>query len=75
MINRRAKYYSEVGSYRGVIRTGKGRKWVSVFDLNRINKSDWIRWQGPPSEAIIRAMKEKPIRADILYPERKNYEM
>ena len=68
--NRRAKYFSFVGSYEGVIKI-KG-KWIRAIELNRIHKEDWIRWQGPPSPAIIRAVKTgEPFQATLLFPERR----
>lgn len=65
--NELSNYYSEVGSYGGAIKF-KGR-WTAVKDLNRIDKQKMYRWQGPPSKAIVNAMKDKPIRADVLFPE------
>lgn len=68
--NRTAEYYSEVGSYSGVIK--KYGTWLAVTDLNRIDKTGMQRWQGPPSKAISKAMKEQiPIRADLLLYKRK----
>ena len=64
--NQLSNYYSEVGSYGGAIKI-KG-KWRAAKDLNRINKSKMYRWQGPPSLAIINAMKERPLSANILLP-------
>lgn len=61
MGNRQAKYYSMIGSHEGAIKIG--RAWIHVTDLNRIDKSGWIRWQGPPSEALTKAMREKSITA------------
>ena len=49
-MNRQAKYYTPPGSYDGAIKIGG--TWKKVNELNRIDKSDWIRWQGPPSLAI-----------------------
>lgn len=68
--NKTADYFSWVGSYNGAVKI-KG-KWIAVKDLNRIDKSDWQRWQGPPSKEIVVALKEKPIKADELFPKRKN---
>jgi hypothetical protein len=75
--NRKAKYYSTVGSYGGshdgTIKIAGW--WVRAVELNRINKSDWVRWQGPPSKAIVRAMRTgNPRRADLLFPERALHE-
>ena len=78
--NRQAKYYqsapashSTVGSYDGAIKIAGW--WVRAIELNRINKSDWVRWQGPPSKAIVRAIRTgNPRRADLLFPERALHE-
>lgn len=58
-MNKNAKYYSEVGSYRGAIKIGG--KWISAHEMHRTDKRGWERWQGPPSRAIINAMQEQPI--------------
>ncbi len=65
------KYFSYVGSYRGAVRL-KGR-WVPVTDLNRIDKTDWVRHQGPPTPAMQRALRGQPINACDLFPNRVVY--
>ena len=58
------KYYSEVGSYRGCIKV-RG-KWIGVKDLNYINKDGWHRHQGPPTPAMVAAMKRSCLSACAL---------
>jgi len=57
MNNIKATYYSEVGSYQGAIKVSG--KWIRAKNLNYLNKTGikWIRWQGPPSPAIIQTLK------------------
>ncbi len=55
--NRRANYYTEIGSYSGAVKL-KG-KWVRAQHLNCTNKEGWIRWAGPPSPAIQAALKRE----------------
>ena len=57
-MNKNADYYSEVGSYRGLIKMGD--KWFSVIHLNYIDKSRLTRWQGPPTSNMINALKQTP---------------
>lgn len=64
--NKKADYYSEVGSYRGAIKHLD--QWISVNQLNLINKNRLVRWQGPPNQSIINAMKQKPLHADEFLP-------
>lgn len=59
------RYHSEIGSFRGAVKIGG--KWVSVKNLNHIEKPGWIRWQGPASDAIQNAMKEAPQDAKELF--------
>ncbi len=59
-------YFSEVGSYRGCVLM-RGR-WVSVKDLNKINKRGWKRHQGPATNAMQSAMLHQPLRAEQLFP-------
>ena len=68
--NRKAQYYSMVGSNDGLIMNPT--ECMRVKDLNRIYKHDWIRWQGPPSKAMSKALKNAIIfPAAQLYPDRK----
>lgn len=61
-------YFTYIGSFDGAIKIG-GR-WVRANGLNRINKTGWTRWSGPPSPAIAKATKEqKPAEAVELFPE------
>ncbi len=58
MANRNANYYGVVGSYRGAFKANG--HWVGVKDFNRhpnLKPRPLIRWQGPPSPAIVRAIK------------------
>ena len=67
-MNKKANYYSPVGSYDGVVKWQGS--WIRVSGLNRINKNGWTRWQGPPSKAICKAMRyQYSIRVDLLFPE------
>jgi len=67
--NRTAKYFSYVGSYDGFVKLIKN--WVPVRELNRIDKSDWQRWSGPPSTAMKNSHKKyKTMDAAWMYPER-----
>ena len=46
----------------------KGR-WVRAIELNRIDKTGWVRWAGPPSAAIVKAIKSgAPTQAYELFP-------
>lgn len=61
-------YYSRIGSFDGAVKIG-GR-WIRAIELNRIDKTGWKRWQGPPSPALARAMREQPpIQAAALFPD------
>lgn len=51
-------YFVYIGSFDGAVKI-KGR-WVRAIELNRIDKTGWTRWQGPPSPAITRATKTQP---------------
>jgi len=53
--NRNSCYYTEVGSYHGAIKLAG--KWNRAMNLNYIDKSKMIRWSGPPSLAIIKALR------------------
>ena len=64
MKNKNAKYYQNIGDHRGALKIKN--KWIGVINLNRINKSNLIRWQGPPSIAIEKSMKEKLLNAEEL---------
>lgn len=64
--NKLSNYYLQIGSYQGAIKING--KWCAAKDLNRIDKSKMYRWQGHPSLAIVNAMKEKPLSANILLP-------
>jgi len=55
------KYFTEVGSYRGCAKVG--RSWVSVKNLNYVDKRGWLRHQGPPTPAMVNAMLNQPIDA------------
>ena len=64
------QYFTFVGSYDGAIKI-KGR-WVRASQLNRIDKTGWDRWQGPPSPAIIKAIEAgPPAPAHELFPKLK----
>jgi hypothetical protein len=68
-MNRKANYFSFVGSFDGAVKVA-GR-WIRIKELNRIHKEDWTRWQGPPSPALARALQEpKALHAHELFPER-----
>lgn len=58
-MNKKANYFSFVGSYHGAVKIKS--KWIKAMNLNYINKSNWIRWQGPPSKAIQTALNKKNI--------------
>jgi hypothetical protein len=62
-------YYSEVGSYDGLIKISNN--WVRVTGLNRIDKHNWIRHQGPPTKRMIAALKLSSQEAVKLFPDRK----
>lgn len=67
--NKDAKYYTPPGSYNGLVKIG--RYWHRVNELNRIDKSDWIRWQGPPTQAMLDALQyQKSTQAYVMFPER-----
>jgi len=69
MSNVNAKYYTPPGSYDGLVRLFSG--WARVTELNRIDKTGWIRWQGPPSEAMRQALRmDRFMRAPERFPER-----
>ncbi len=57
-MNRRANYYTPYGSYDGCVKIG-GR-WLRTSELNKIDKTGWVRWQGPPSPAMVKALREQP---------------
>ena len=62
-------YYSYVGSYDGAVKLAGG--WVRVVELNRIDKTGWTRWNGPPSAAIVKATRTQPaMQATDLFPDR-----
>jgi hypothetical protein len=57
--NSKANYYGVVGSYAGAFKNHDGR-WVGVREFNRhldLKPKPLVRWQGPPNEAILRALK------------------
>jgi hypothetical protein len=63
------EYYTPVGSYDGAVKIG-GR-WVRAIGLNRIDKRGWRRRSGPPTPAIISAIRNQPaILATELFPRR-----
>jgi len=67
--NKISNYYTPPGSYDGAVKVKN--KWIRVRELNRIDKTGWQRWMGPPSSAIEKCMKEtKSIRADQRFPKR-----
>lgn len=67
MANREAKHFTFIGSFDGAIKI-RGR-WVRAVELNRIDKTGWVRWAGPPSAAIVKAMKNgPPTQAYELFP-------
>lgn len=53
--NRQAKYYTPPGSYDGLIKIK--RQWVRAKELNRIDKTGWVRWQGPPSDRMRKVLQ------------------
>lgn len=53
------KYFSYVGSYEGAVEI-KG-KWIRIKNLNYIEKTDWIRHQGPPTKKIELALKDSTV--------------
>ena len=59
-------YFSEIGSYCGAVKIDG--KWVSVKELNYIDKTGWERLQGPPGKKVAEAMDQAPISARILFP-------
>jgi len=62
------QYFTFVGSYDGAIKI-KGR-WIRASQLNRIDKTGWKRWSGPPSPAIVKAIESGlPTPATELFPE------
>lgn len=68
--NRKARYFTYVGSHDGAIRMGQ--HWVRAKSLNRIDKSGMIRWQGVPSEALDRALNDPVVvEAVALIPGRR----
>jgi hypothetical protein len=70
MNNRKAKYYTAPGSYNGAIKC-RGM-WLRFEELNRIDKTGWQRWQGPPSKAITNILKNGiNFRADVVFSKRK----
>ena len=67
--NKQANYYKVCGGYFGAAKI-KGR-WIRFKNCCYVNLSGLIRWQGPPSKAIDKAMKtQKPIDARELWPYR-----
>jgi hypothetical protein len=58
------EFHSEIGSWRGAIK--KGGRWISVKDLNRVQKTGWVRYQGPPSPALEKAMNQPPVDAVVV---------
>ncbi len=62
-------YYTAPGSYDGLIKF-KG-KWIRVTELNRINKTGWTRWQGPPNQSMQKALKSLHVQtASSTFPDR-----
>ena len=60
--NRKANYYSVVGAYRGAYR--KGGRWIGVREFNRhpeLKPKPLRRWQGPPSTAIVKALRNPKV--------------
>lgn len=57
-MNRDANYYHVIGLDDGLVKLG-GR-WLRVTGLNRIDKTGWVRWQGPPTRAMEKALREQP---------------
>ena len=58
MNNKDANYYGVVGGYAGAFRANG--HWVGVKEFNRhheLKPMPLIRWQGPPSKAIVKAIK------------------
>jgi len=68
MSNAKARYFSLIGSYEGVIkvRVGLNQRWVHVTDMNRIDKTGWVRWQGPASKRISEVLREPSVKACTL---------
>jgi hypothetical protein len=57
--NSKANYYGVVGSYAGAFRNTCGR-WIGVKEFNRhleLKPKPLVRWQGPPSKAILKALQ------------------
>lgn len=57
--NEQAIYYTPPGSYDGLVKI-QGR-WRRVNELNRIDKTGWVRWQGPPTRAMLKALRSETI--------------
>lgn len=71
-MNRKAKYYTPPGSYDGCVRIKT--QWYRVTALNRIDKTGWVRWQGPPSRKMDEALKCcMAFESTVLFPERRRY--
>jgi hypothetical protein len=56
------EYFTFVGSFDGAIKL-RG-KWIRAKNLNYINKLGWLRWQGPPSKVIEKALSN-PVAIDM----------
>ena len=66
-MNSKARYYTPPGSYDGLVKID-GR-WVRASGLNRISKVNWVRWQGPPSIHMERALRRSfSFIATALFP-------
>lgn len=61
------KYFSFVSSYEGAVFVG-GR-WKGIMNLNYIDKSGWVRHQGPPSDAMKKAALGHRVGATEMFPE------
>lgn len=73
--NKNAKYYQTIGADWGAIRIKN--KWVGFWYLTSIDKTGWMRWQGPPSPAITKAIqriKRDEHDARKWFPERNRFE-
>lgn len=62
------KYFQWVGSDDGAVILNN--RWVRVNGLNRINKTNWDRWQGVPSPYLKRVLgSQPPYEAVDLFPD------
>ena len=58
--NSKANYYGVVGGYAGAYKSEHRGIWVGVREFNRhpeLKPNPLRRWQGPPSVAIVKALK------------------